>query len=457
MAIVERDPGLAPGLRDALRSLLGADGATWQLPDGEVAGCLSVIGQARQLLEVAEVALVREGVERGLPAQGSWSVHDWVSTAEGEHAPLPPVRHVAQVVRVAQGAGRGGLVPEPVAEAAVGSLDGVAEGASGEDGSGGCASGVAGVVEAFAEGDLSLGKADQLVRFEKQVRPVADPELLEADLGTLLQGARDDVVETGPEGRGRARRRGLSEKELAAAITRTGRLLKPERDQEREDRRCKAARSLVKGPGPAGMSSYRVVLDAEGAAVLDAAIAALSAPVKDPETGERDDRPAAQRRADALVEAVRRGVSAPGEVARCEKAQVVVTIPLETLQDGVQGAGVTATGQVLPPGVVRRMACDAGVIPAVLGKSGEVLDLGRSVRLFTLGQKRALWMRDQGCTFPGCTMPPQWCDAHHVEWWSRGGDSDLSNAALLCQRHHTRVHDRDLTATVTATGVTWHV
>lgn len=313
------------------------------------------------------------------------------------------------------------------------------------------------MVEAFAEGDLSLGKADQLVRFEKQVRPVADPELLEADLGTLLEGARDDVVETGPEGRVRERRRGLSEKELAAAITRTGRLLKPERDQDKEDQRCKAARSLVKGPGPAGMSSYRVVLDAEGAAVLDAAIAALSAPVKDPETGERDDRPATQRRADALVEAVRRGVSAPGEVAKCEKAQVVVTIPLETLQDGVQGAGVTATGQVLPPGVVRRMACDAGVIPAVLGKSGEVLDLGRSVRLFTLGQKRALWMRDQGCTFPGCTMPPQWCDAHHVEWWSRGGDTDLSNAALLCQRHHTRVHDRDLTATVTATGVTWHV
>lgn len=451
MAIVERDPGLAPGLRDALRSLVGVDGATWQLPDGEVGECLSVIGQARQLLEVAEVALVREGLERGLPAEGAWTVHDWVSRVEGERAPAPSVRHVAQVVRVAKGAEQRGLTQTPAP--APGDVEG--EGESPLDGEG--VSGVVAVVEAFGEGDLSLGKADQLVRFERSVRAVADPELLDADLAVLLEGARDDVVPTGPEGRGRERRRGLSERELAAAITRTGRLLKPEVDQEREDRRCKAARSLVKGPGPAGMASYRMVLDAEGAAVIDAALAALSAPVTDPETGERDERPAAQRRADALVEVVRRGVSSPGAEPKSEKAQVVVTIPLETLKDGVAGAGVTATGEVLPPGVVRRMACDAGVIPAVLGKGSEVLDLGRSVRLFTLGQKRALWMRDQGCTFPGCTMPPQWCDAHHVAWWSRGGDSDLGNAALLCQRHHTRVHDRDLSATVTETGVTWHV
>ncbi|WP_338752511.1 HNH endonuclease signature motif containing protein [Janibacter alittae] len=54
-------------------------------------------------------------------------------------------------------------------------------------------------------------------------------------------------------------------------------------------------------------------------------------------------------------------------------------------------------------------------------------------------------------------MPPQWCDAHHVDGWSRGGRSDVSNGALLCQRHHTRVHTHDLTATITGTGATWHV
>ena len=53
-------------------------------------------------------------------------------------------------------------------------------------------------------------------------------------------------------------------------------------------------------------------------------------------------------------------------------------------------------------------------------------------------------------------MPPTWCDAHHVLPWQHGGDTCVSNGALLCPRHHTTVHDRDLTATVTARGVTWH-
>ncbi len=136
---------------------------------------------------------------------------------------------------------------------------------------------------------------------------------------------------------------------------------------------------------------------------------------------------------------------------------MIITMPLDDLREGTDGAGVTATGQVLAPSVVRRMACDAGIVPAVLGSEGEVLDLGRSVRFFTPGQRRLLWMRDQGCTYPGCTMPPQWCDAHHVAWWSRGGGSDIDNAALLCERHHIKVHTHDLTATVTATGVTWHL
>ena len=87
-------------------------------------------------------------------------------------------------------------------------------------------------------------------------------------------------------------------------------------------------------------------------------------------------------------------------------------------------------------------ACDAGVIPVVLGGAGEVLDLGRAVRLFTAAQTRRLWLRDRHCTYPGCGMPPQWCDAHHLGHWADGGPSDLANAALLCERHHTIVHTR---------------
>src|SRR5699024_1406497 len=147
---------------------------------------------------------------------------------------------------------------------------------------------------------------------------------------------------------------------------------------------------------------------------------------------------------------------APEGVPKSAKAQVMVFIPWSELLNATQGAGVTATGQVLSPGVVRRLACDGSIIPVVLGAEGEILDMGREKRLFTPGQHRALWHRDKMCTFPGCTIPPQWCDAHHVVSWVDSGRTDLDNGALLCQRHHTYVHNRDLTATVTATGVTWH-
>jgi HNH endonuclease len=81
-------------------------------------------------------------------------------------------------------------------------------------------------------------------------------------------------------------------------------------------------------------------------------------------------------------------------------------------------------------------------VPHVLGTAGETLDLGRVVRLFTRAQRRVLLRRDRGCTYPGCGAPAAWTQAHHVVHWLDGGASDIDNAALLCQRHHTVVHDR---------------
>ena len=69
------------------------------------------------------------------------------------------------------------------------------------------------------------------------------------------------------------------------------------------------------------------------------------------------------------------------------------------------GAGTTLTGELLAPETVRRIACDAAIIPAVLGARGQVLDLGRTTRLVTAKQFLALSLRDRGCTFPGCSTP----------------------------------------------------
>ncbi len=120
------------------------------------------------------------------------------------------------------------------------------------------------------------------------------------------------------------------------------------------------------------------------------------------------------------------------------------------------GYGLTALGQPLSAQAVRAFACEANVVPMVLGSQGEILDQGRAVRTATAGQWVYLRQRDRGCTFPGCDRPPGFCQAHHVEHWVRdGGSSDVSNMTLLCTRHHLIVHRDDYTAQVTPTAVTW--
>ncbi|MGE5830173.1 MAG: DUF222 domain-containing protein, partial [Micromonosporaceae bacterium] len=89
----------------------------------------------------------------------------------------------------------------------------------------------------------------------------------------------------------------------------------------------------------------------------------------------------------------------------------------------------------------RRLACDAGIIPVILGSHGEPLDIGRLTRTVPTGLRRALVLRDGGCRFPGCDRPAGWCDAHHLTAWADHGPTRLTNLALLCARHHTLVHE----------------
>ena len=149
-------------------------------------------------------------------------------------------------------------------------------------------------------------------------------------------------------------------------------------------------------------------------------------------------------------------MSAPDGVRTTDKAKVIVTIDLQTLLGLLRGAGYTATGDVLDAATVRRMACDAGIIPIVLGTQSEPLDVGRTKRLVTGGLRHALTVRDQGCTFPGCSVPAAWTDAHHDHPWYLGGTTSLTTCTLLYGRHHTYVHRHDLHATITTTTVTWH-
>ncbi len=155
----------------------------------------------------------------------------------------------------------------------------------------------------------------------------------------------------------------------------------------------------------------------------------------------------------AMIQAALAGLGAGGT-----KATLLVTMELGDLQERVGAGTVLGTvedGALLAPETVRRAACDARVVPVVLGSRGEVLELGRAERLFTPAQARAVLLRDRHCTFPRCDAPAFWCDLHHVWHWADGGPTDRSNAAMLCGRHHAIVHRDRLIATVTLTGVRW--
>ncbi|HKG49216.1 MAG TPA: DUF222 domain-containing protein, partial [Actinomycetales bacterium] len=110
---------------------------------------------------------------------------------------------------------------------------------------------------------------------------------------------------------------------------------------------------------------------------------------------------------------------------------------------------VTETGVPLSAGLARRLACDATVIPMVLGSASEPLDVGRATRLIPPAIRRALIARDRGCAFPGCRRPPRWCDAHHIQHWSEGGPTSLVNLVLLCDFHHDVIHHGQWTVTIT--------
>jgi hypothetical protein len=132
--------------------------------------------------------------------------------------------------------------------------------------------------------------------------------------------------------------------------------------------------------------------------------------------------------------------------------QVIVTMDYEHLAKGV-GVGTLEDGTPITVGQVRRLACNAQIVPAVLGGDSEVLDLGRARRLFSGAQHKALGIKHRECQAEGCTIPATWCEAHHAtNPWSRGGKTNLADGQLLCNWHHHRAHDESYTVKTLPNG-----
>ena len=89
---------------------------------------------------------------------------------------------------------------------------------------------------------------------------------------------------------------------------------------------------------------------------------------------------------------------------------------------------------------IEQILCDTTLQVPIKNTDG-TYDLGRKVRTAPWKMKKQLMLQSTTCSIPGCTMPSQWCDAHHIEHWSHGGQTNIDNLALLCSRHHTMMHN----------------
>ena len=140
-------------------------------------------------------------------------------------------------------------------------------------------------------------------------------------------------------------------------------------------------------------------------------------------------------------------------------ATLTINLDYDTLAGQVrEAAGTLATGERLSASEIRRLACTHGILPRVLDGKSQILDQGRTKRVYTPPQRIALADRDQGCTYPRCDRPPSWTEAHHLDHWARdNGPTTLDNAALLCARHHHFIHTEGINGRVQDNHVQFHI
>jgi hypothetical protein len=208
------------------------------------------------------------------------------------------------------------------------------------------------------------------------------------------------------------------------------------RQLAREERQAEAKARLTMHDDGRGQTHGRFTIGNAEADMLRKALEAIASP----KAGGEGLNPHGMGL--AFVEYIRRYPTDQLPTAGGVSAAVVVTMTLETLLGGLKAAQLD-TGTMISPGLARKLACEAGVIPVVLGGKSQVLDVGRKRRFHTKAQRIAMAVRDQGCAAQGCERPGSWCHAHHLIPWSEGGGTSVKDGVLLCPRHHTLAHHQD--------------
>lgn len=420
-------------LRDALSALEGWESALPRISGADLATLVTLCDTLSASAAQARTLTVSEAVRRG---EIDSTLPGWVR----EHAPSLRQGGAQQTSRLVTEATKGGalwseqITPDPESPIGI-------------------------VWAATTQRALTPANGLAVLAEMRHLTPRLCPEAIPTVTRTLV----DLALEWGPAHMRRLRPRLLAQYGLT---------------EELDDLHEKLARAAyLSSPTieSGDLTEYRMALTPTQAATLEAALAPLTAPMPNPETGEKDTRPVGQRRVEALIDICRRALATDleggGQGPSGAYAALHLTMSLQDLRaltgcvEALAGshlsitpdaAGLfsgdvlasTAEGTLLSPEMLRQVACHAHLIPHVLGPAGELLDQGREVRLFNRAQRRRLLRRDRHCTYPGCDRPASWTRAHHVLHWWDGGTSDVSNGALLCERHHTIVHARRLWAEV---------
>ena len=208
--------------------------------------------------------------------------------------------------------------------------------------------------------------------------------------------------------------------------------------EDEERRAAERTRLTMSGDGH-GMVHGRFSVPELHGAMLAKALQALTWAKQEP-AQVRQVRSTPQSNGQAFTELLERMSEKDLPTVGGVGATVVVTMTLETLMGGLAGASLD-TGEVISAGLARRLACEAGIIPMVLGGTSQVLDVGRRRRFHTKSQRLAIAQRDKTCTAPGCHAPPGRCQVHHVIPWSQGGPTTVTDGRLYCSAHHAMAHD----------------
>ncbi|MFD9894156.1 DUF222 domain-containing protein [Amycolatopsis sp. NPDC059027] len=202
-----------------------------------------------------------------------------------------------------------------------------------------------------------------------------------------------------------------------------------------------------------GGHQIKARVDDETSARLQAMLDPLAKPRPATEEEGRDTRTQWERRGCAFSELVRMWSEHPDLPTQAgEATHIVVTVGLKELRTGMGQATLDLLGEITAA-EARRLACDAKIIPMVLGSHGEPLDVGRAQRLATPAIRRALIRRDGGCAFPGCNAPAYRCTAHHVVFWAHHGETKVDNLVLLCSVHHKVIHHSEWEVRIASDGL----